>query len=326
MKPALIRIFLAAALLQPAAWGEDGFRTTWVNQKDYVSLKELARVYGARIEGPNNRVVSVANKWNRVEFTVNGREVRINGSLVWMHEPLQAARGRWVIRGADARKVLDPILRPHLHLQPSGYRVVVLDPGHGGQDTGARGRRGTQEKKVVLDIARRVRAQLVNAGYRVYMTRDTDRFVELDDRTRKTRSWGADLFVSIHLNSAVSAEPSGVETYVLAAADMYSTAGGTLSGAQSGNRHDAASSVLGYRIQRALSTHIGAADRGVKRSRFLVLKDAPCAAALVECGFVSNRAEEEKLLRDDFRQAVSDGIAQGLLSYLGDVKRARLTP
>lgn len=322
------RVFILLAFLvaaaRPAA-AQDEFRSGWVNQKEFISLKELARVYGARVEEPYGRNLFVANKWNRLGFTQEGREVTINGTLVWLHEPMQLVNGRWLLRATDVRKVVDPIVRPHLYLKNAGYRVIVLDPGHGGQDSGARGKRGVEEKRAVLDIARRVRAQLVNAGYRVYLTRDGDRFVELDERPRKARAWGADLFVSIHLNSAGSADPSGTETYSLAAANLPSTAGGTLTGAQAGNRNDAANAVLGYHLQRALVKAAGTHDRGAKRARFMVLKEATCPAALVECAFVSNRREEEKLLQDEFRQQIADGIARGILNYLADAKRAKLT-
>ena len=321
----LLAVFLFGLSLAAPAFAQDEFRSGWINQKEYISLKEIARVYGARVEEPYGHTISVANKWNRMVFAQEGREVTINGTSVWLHEPMQLIKGRWLLRAADVRKVVDPVVRPQLYLKNAGYRVIVIDPGHGGQDAGARGRRGVLEKKAVLDIARRVRVQLANAGYRVYLTRDGDRFIELDDRPVKARAWGADLFVSIHLNSAGSAEPSGSETYVLAAANLPSTAGGTLSGALTGNRNDAASSVLGYQLQRALTRAANTSDRGVKRARFLVLKDSSCPSALVECAFLSNRREEEKMLQDPFRQSLADGIARGILNYISEAKKARLT-
>ena len=176
----------------------------------------------------------------------------------------------------------------------------------------------------MLDIARRIRTQLQSAGVRVYMTRESDRFIELDDRCKKAKAWGADIFVSIHLNSAGSPLPGGTETYVLASAGYASTAGGSILGAQAGTKFEGPNSVLGYLIQKSLTQRIQEGDRGLKRSRFLVLKNAPCAAALVECAFVSNRSEEERLLGDDFREAISQGITRGIVGYLNTVKRARL--
>ena len=314
---------LALLVLAPPGVAEE-LRVAWSDGKDYVLVKDLARAYSMEIQGPYGKVMALENRWNRLVFTLNGREVKVNGTVVWLHEPLQQVKGRWAVRAVDARKILDPVLRPYSFLRQAGYRVVVLDPGHGGQDTGAKGKRGVEEKRGVLDIARRVRAQLQNAGVRVYMTRESDRFIELEDRCVKARSWGADVFVSIHLNSAADALPSGAESYTLASAGYASTAGGSGSATQPGHKHDAANAVLGYQVHKALIRRTGSVDRGVKRSRFLVLRNAPCPAVLVECAFVSNKREEEKLLTDQFRESIAQGIATGILNYLNTVKRARL--
>ncbi len=318
-------LFVIALLVALPARADDAFKVSWVEGKDYVSLRELARVYTCAAQGPQGRSINLFNKWNKLAFTTNGREVMINDVLVWMHEPLQLVNKRWMIRAVDARKVIDPILRPSENLKSVGHRIVVLDPGHGGQDTGAKGRRGVEEKRVVLDVARRVRTQLQQAGVKVYMTRESDRFIELDDRCKKTRSWGGDVFVSIHLNSAPSALPGGTETYTIASAGYASTAGGSSSAALNGNKYEGANSALGYYVHKSLTQRINEGDRGVKRSRFLVLKNAPCPAILVECLFVSNRSEEEKLLNDAFRESMAQGISRGILNYLNAVKRAKLS-
>jgi N-acetylmuramoyl-L-alanine amidase len=296
-----------------------------VDKERFVYLRDLAGLYSCDITGPEGRAITLRSRWNTLVFTTEGREVRVNGTLVWLHDRLQLVRGRWAIREVDARYVIDPVIRPELYLQKAGTRVIVLDPGHGGQDTGARGARGVEEKRAVLDIARRVRNQLTSAGYRVYMTREGDRFIELEERCRMARRWGADVFVSIHLNSAGNLSAAGTETYVLAAAGYESTAGGSSTASVPGNRHEAANAILGYQIQRALVGRVGLTDRGVKRSRFVVLKNAPCPAVLVECAFVSNRREEERLLREDFREAIAQGIARGTIQYMNTIRKAKLS-
>ena len=315
-------LFLLLAVLGRAEAADD-FPISWFDGRDYVGLRELSRVYGFALEGPYGRAVSLSGKSCRMVFSTNGREVMINGVLVWLHEPLLPFRGHWYVRATDVRKVLDPIVRPARYLGNAGYQVIVLDPGHGGQDTGTKGSRNVEEKRVVLDLARRVRTQLVKAGYRVYLTRESDRFIALDDRPKKARAWGADLFVSIHLNSAAGAGPNGTETYALAAAGYASTSGGTVTPAQPGNRYDGPSDVLAYLLHRALCTRIVEGDRGLKRSRFMVLRYATCPSALVECAFLSNPREEERLLEDGFRDQVAQGIAKGIQDYLAAVKKAR---
>ncbi len=307
-----------------AAGGADDLPVSWIDGKDYVGLKELARLYGFAAEGPHGRALALVGRSTRIVFTTSGREVMANGSLVWLHEPLFPHRGRWWLRAVDARTIIDPLVRPSRHLGEAGYRVIFLDPGHGGTDTGTKGARGVEEKRVVLDLTRRVRNELTKAGYRVYMSRESDRFLELDERTRKARALGADLFVSIHLNSAGSDSPNGTETFALAAAGYASTAGGTVTPAQAGNRFDGPNTALAYLIHKALCSRIGEGDRGLKRARFMVLRTAPCPAALVECAFLSNPREEERLLDDHFREEVAQGIAKGIRDYLAAVKRARI--
>ena len=317
----LVVLLLAAGRLSAAPGDLPVF---WHEKEKFVALRDLAAAYGAEAAGPFAQRLTIQNPWNNLVLRSDSREAVVNGTLVWLHEPVQYARGRWSLHEVDASKVIDPILRPDRYLGRMGHRVVVIDPGHGGQDIGARGARGVEEKRAVLDIARRIRAHLVSAGVKVYMTRESDRFVELDERCVRAQRWGADVFISIHLNSAASGTAQGTETYALAAAGYESTAGGLSNLSQPGNRFEGANAVLAYHVQKALTTKIGAQDRGVKRSRFLVLKNAPCPAVLVECGFVSNRREEERLLSEVYRESIAQGITRGTLSYLNLVKRSKV--
>lgn len=282
----------------------------------YVRLEELASFYGGTMDPAPTGGVWVRNRYADLFFRPDSRELRVGDIMVWLHEPMTRVRGHWAIREGDALFVVDPIIRPAEYLRRAGSRVVMLDPGHGGQDSGAKGKRGVEEKRAVLDIARRVRAHLQAAGLTVHMTREGDRFVELEERARIAKRAGADLLVSIHLNSAASTVAQGVETFVLAAPGFSSTAGGSKSGAQPGNQHGPASAQLGFQVQRALVGIPGVVDRGVKRARFIVLRNAPCAAVLVECGFLSHAEEERRFLQESHREEVARGIAKGIMNYV----------
>jgi N-acetylmuramoyl-L-alanine amidase len=307
-----------------AGWAVPTLPVFWHEKEKYVALRDLATLYQAELSGPSVQRFTMKNRWHTLIFKADSRETQINGTLVWLHEPMTLVRGRWSLREVDAARVIDPLVRPEHYLGGVGSRVVVIDPGHGGQDSGARGPRGVEEKRVALDIARRLRTHLVAAGVKVYMTRESDRFIELDERARRAGRLGGDAFISIHLNSAGSALASGTETYAMAAAGYSSTAGGLSNLSQPGNRFEGANGQLAYQIQKAVTVRVASEDRGVKRSRFLVLKEAPCPAVLVECGFVSNRREEEKLLTEEYREALAVGLARGTLNYLNLVKRAKL--
>jgi N-acetylmuramoyl-L-alanine amidase len=194
--------------------------------------------------------------------------------------------------------------------------VVVIDPGHGGTDTGAMGQK-LSEKTVVLDIARRVRERLRRLNIDVRLTRDTDTALTLSERTAAAQQQGATLFLSIHMNSARNASASGLETYVVTAPGFVSTAGENgASGAEPGNRFDADSIVLAYETHRAVLEQTGAADRGVKHARFDVLSQAPCPAALIECGFLSNAYEENMISMKAYRGVLAEGIADGIMAYI----------
>lgn len=325
----LIAAGLLAAALPCRAAPLANVRVTATAGERFVTLKDVAAAYGLALRAPFGSKVYLQGKWNSWVFEVDSRQSLFNGTLVWLHAPMMKYKGKWMITENDARKAIDPLMRPYAYLGERGYRVVVLDPGHGGEDAGARGRHGVEEKRVALDIAKRVRVQLANAGLKVFVTRETDRFIELDERSLKAARWGADLFVSIHLNSAPSSTPKGLETYVMANVGYPSTAAPAgLRGdktAYSGNRFDHSNAALGYFMQKALLEKVKGEDRGERRARFAVLRDAPCTAALVECGFLSNPGEELHLLDAERRDSIAIAISKGILDYFNAVKKAHVS-
>jgi N-acetylmuramoyl-L-alanine amidase len=219
--------------------------------------------------------------------------------------------------------------------------TIVLDAGHGGDDPGSIGPRQTQEKAVTLMVARQLRERLQREnGVRVLMTRDEDEFVTLADRTRIANREQADLFVSIHANSARNHSAEGFETYFLSAAkteDEKRVARMENSAIRyenpqidpeslgdlnfilwdlAQNEYLRESSTLAETIQEALSRQLPLKSRGVKQAGFFVLNGAFMPAVLFEMAFISN-PEEEALLNDSaFRTRLVDGLADSLLNYL----------
>jgi N-acetylmuramoyl-L-alanine amidase len=331
----LLRIFciivaglILVALPCPAAPLSNVHVTTAAGEQ-FVSLKDVAAAYGLTLRVPLGKKVYLQGKWNSWTFEVESRQASFNGTMIWLLSPMLKYRGKWMITENDAKTIIDPLMRPYAYIGARGYRVVVLDPGHGGPDSGARGRRGVEEKRVVLDVAARARVHLANAGLKVYLTRETDRFIELDERGIKSARWGADAFVSIHLNSAPSSAPKGLETYVLSNVGYPSTSAAARSRGDKitypGNRFEHSNTVLGYFMQKALLEKAKGADRGLRRARFLVLRNAPCPAALVECGFLSNNGEEKSMLDAAHREAIALSISKGILDYFNAVKKARVS-
>ncbi len=295
--------------------------------KRYVALRDMAAMYGLPLTTPGGKVLLIRGQYTGLQFTADGRQATVNGSQVWLHAPVVKVRGDWSISDADAQYVVDPLVRPSAYLGARGTRTVVLDAGHGAKDPGTMGRTGLKEKDVALDIALRVRAHLAAAGVRVVMTRDSDRFWELEDRPYLAARGGGDVFLSIHMNAAATRTVRGIETFVTATENYPPTAESKLGGkypAVPNNQFNHSNTVLGNQIQRAVVGITRAEDRGLKRARFVVLRNSAMPAALVECGFLSNAQDEQKLSTPSYRETVALGIAQGILNYFALVNRAKV--
>jgi N-acetylmuramoyl-L-alanine amidase len=184
--------------------------------------------------------------------------------------------------------------------------TVVIDPGHGGKDTGAISyTRNLNEKDVNLKIALQVQKLLEKAGVNIIITRNDDRFVELNDRSKIANDAKADLFISIHCDAVVNPAANGTGTF------SYTPAGNQLLLAQQYQR-----SLLADLLQKELVTQLGRANRGVRQANFAVLRETKMPAALVEVAFISN-PEEEKLLADSsFQQKAATAIAEAVQKYI----------
>lgn len=218
-----------------------------------------------------------------------------------------------------------------------GIRTIVIDPGHGGKETGAIGPSGLMEKDLTLAIARRLAEVLErNLNARVVLTRYGDEQITLDDRTAIANQYKADLFVSIHLNASVVRDARGTETYFLSleasddvarkaaerenesAASAPSTGGSDLrlilwDLAQ--QEYLKESSRLAELIQTEMNVLAGIQSRGVKQAPFKVLVGATMPAALVEVGFVSNPEEEAKLGSEEFQGRLAETMATAIGRY-----------
>ncbi|HEX5731774.1 MAG TPA: N-acetylmuramoyl-L-alanine amidase [Blastocatellia bacterium] len=222
-------------------------------------------------------------------------------------------------------------------------KCVVIDPGHGGHDTGTISPGGMKEKDLVLDVARRLRAYIKRnyPDVEVILTRDADRFIALEERTAIANSRRADLFISIHANASPSKAASGVETFFLSPDRAKSE------DLQAANRENAkiasdstaekiqpvvASVTVGNRvaesrelaryIQAGLVRGIGAtsprtaANRGVKHAPFVVLLGAAMPSVLAEVSFMSNPRDEALLQTSSFRERIAASLFAGFNSYL----------
>jgi N-acetylmuramoyl-L-alanine amidase len=226
---------------------------------------------------------------------------------------------------------------------PHPKRIVILDPGHGGVDPGAKGPNGLREKDATLLMAKRLAAVLLARGYEVHLTRTTDTLISLADRPRMANRWkgsepGA-LYISIHNNSGVPAA-HGFETYFLAdastdderrVADMENAAikyekstrpiGSELDQVLNGLRNDfylKASNTFADVVQHDMAKFHPGPNRGVKRANFRVLIGALMPAVLVEVAFISNPREADLLGSSAFQDKVAYSLAQSVDAFFHD--------
>lgn len=296
-----------------------GAATRSASQVARVSLSDVARRCGltASTGNGNGSALTIEKQSATMVFAPDSRKMTFDGALIWLNAPVTMERDLWMVARADAEGIIYPLLETTSAPQRAREATIVLDPGHGGADTGAVGRRKVAEKTIVLDIARRTRQRLDAANTRARLTREHDFTLDLAERTALAREWRADVFVSIHLNSAGNGEAAGAETYALTAPGFQSTSGQKCDkNSYHGNNHDGANTLLAYFVHKEILARTKNDDRGVRRARFDVLRDAPCSAILVECGFLSNKIEEKKLLDDNYRDRIAEGIAKGITTYL----------
>lgn len=172
------------------------------------------------------------------------------------------------------------------------FRTVVIDPGHGGHDKG--GQWGlVYEKHLALDTAARLESELKKRGYRTVMTRRSDYFISLPERVRITEKHSKPIFVSIHYNYTWKQHVSGLETFYT----------------------NSQSRTLASHVQNGMLAKVNTNNRGAKFARYYVIRKNSCPAILVECGFVSNPQERKRMKSASWRQALAEGIADGIERY-----------
>lgn len=171
---------------------------------------------------------------------------------------------------------------------------IVLDAGHGGSDYGAI-REGINEKDITLDIVQRVDAILRAKGYKTALVRSDDTFVSLEDRVAFSEAENPEIFISVHVNSAVSSDPTGIETH------WY---------------HDNSKSLAEIVHKHMIKQIPSAKDRGLFKSKFYVINHTTVPAVLCEIGFLSNPDERNEIITDSRKQRTAKAIAEGIIEYL----------
>lgn len=218
------------------------------------------------------------------------------------------------------------------------FKTIVIDAGHGGKDPGAVGYRGTKEKDIALDVAKRLEKKLSkNMNIKIIMTRDEDVFLRLSERTKIANESNGNLFISIHTNAAEDRRASGFETFLIgpnkneaavrvaarenAVLELEGTTDKKLTNEDLIQATIAQSSFaskseqFASMVQKEIKKRVQSRDRGVKQAGFYVLMGASMPNVLVELGFISNPSEEKKLRSPQYRDQLATAIYRAVEQY-----------
>ncbi len=270
---------------------------------------------------------SALKPWKFV-FEHGSQRASFDNVLVYLSQPttLDRETKKPKASATDFTYMLSPLITAHTSAIVTGrpFRVFI-DPGHGGADPGAISKdRKTFESRLTLDIARKLAKHLKNAGFDVIISRPDNTLTQvLEERPFKAYRWKADLFISIHFNANPSSAANGFETYILPARGMLSTSTDNPSHAakaqantlQNGNANDTRNMQIGFAIQRRLLKSTKFEDRGLRRARFSVLREARMPAVLVECGFLSSPKDLKYIRTAEGQEKIVRGLYEGICDY-----------
>ncbi|MBU3664577.1 MAG: N-acetylmuramoyl-L-alanine amidase [Chthoniobacterales bacterium] len=317
----LVLAFAAVASPVGAADGAASWKIMRLGGRDYLPVSQIAAFYRMQAVPRGDRGVALSSAERSMSFEKGSREARIDGVKHWLSFPALYFAGQFYVSRMDMAKTIDPMMRPQKIPGLKPVHTVVLDPGHGAHDRGAVNR-WNAEKNYNLDISRRIRAYLKQAGLRVVITRSRDEFIPLERRPAVANRLGdGTIFVSVHCNASGGRDSvaTGFEVFSMAprgapnSNDSYLTRRSF--SPERGHAHDRASNVLAASIQSAKLGRVPMFDRGVKRARFAVLRHASVPAALIECGFMSNRQDARKLHTVEWRERLAQSVAMGILEF-----------
>jgi N-acetylmuramoyl-L-alanine amidase len=291
-----------------------------VGGRDYITLESIRNFYN-----PVYGFSSISEKGNFrwltsprlvVRMEIGSTTLLMNNMKFVLSYPVITQDKQIVISRLDLVKLIDPILLPS-HIDNVGYfDTVVIDAGHGGHDSGARGIYG-YEKDYALATATRLRQVLIARGFKAVLTRSSDTFISLSGRVSIANQIPNSIFVSIHFNSGGTVA-SGIETWALTpqgASAAIARGGGLNLGGRSGNSHDSANIALASAVHSRIITSARTIDRGIMRAQWSVLSGLRKPGILVEGGFVTNPTECGLIRSLDYQDRLARAIAEGIATY-----------
>jgi N-acetylmuramoyl-L-alanine amidase len=309
----IVSILFFSAVASKAKWN-----VVIHENRRYVPLEDVASFYRMNMPATSGERFRLEAPGRSIEGADSGRNVYINGVKYALCFPTVGKNGQTLISAMDVVKIIEPILRPQKIKTAGAVRTIILDAGHGGIDSGAIGSVG-KEKDVTLDVVLRAKKLLQENGYQVRCTRLSDVFIPLEKRAQFASRHANAIFVSVHFNKSSKSEASGLETYCLAPRGVPSMDEENLSYSDyvqhPGHVNDPANVALATTVHAALVRNLGLPDRGVKRARFVVVKNITIPGILIEGGFMSGIPDATFIATPEYRQRIAQCILDGVNRY-----------
>jgi N-acetylmuramoyl-L-alanine amidase len=291
--------------------------TTWVSLDSWAVQRGIRKPH--LLSNLPVTTYAIGSSNGVMVLVIGSREATWNGVEIHLGFGPQIIDGQLFVQGRDLQENLEPLLcDPPLAL-PQANRVIVIDPGHGGMNSGTHSiLDGRFEKEFTLDWAKRLEPLLAQEGWQVFLTRTNDVDDSLSNRVAFAEAHHAGLFVSLHFNSlAPDKKPAGIEIYCVTPTGMPSTLtrgyGDFWSENFPNNAFDIQNLQLAVRLQGALLHETGMEDRGICRARFIgVLHGQRRPAVLIEAGFLSNPGDARQIETPAFRQKLAQAVADAL--------------
>ena len=313
MRSAAAILFLLAASAASAQWN-----VAMHEGRRYVPIEDVSAFYRLNPPEVSGSSFTLTGQGRTIRGNAGGREVWINNVKYILCFDVVSKGGRLLISAMDVTKIIEPVMRPGKIKNASAVRTVILDAGHGGHDSGAAGPVGA-EKEAALDVVLRAKKLLEQNGYSVRLTRGTDVFIPLENRPALANKCANAIFVSIHFNKSNRVGGTGVETYALAPRGVPSMDEENLSYSDfkqyPGHARDSENIALATAMHSSMLRHLRLFDRGIKRARFLVIRDAQIPGVLLEGGFMNHPNDSRQIASSEFRDAFARAILEGVTRY-----------
>ena len=319
----MIRRFLVLFLF--GSYCAVGARPSFVDIENFAKQHHLQMIQRA-----NTDEIFLKNEKHTLLLSAKTKEAFVDKIKIFLTYPLTInttthrkhkaaavfSRKHYTIAQVDIDKIILPILFPKKTLSKP-VKTIVIDPGHGGKAEGTQNKKlKIKEKDLTLKTAKLLAEKLKRLGYVVYLTRNQDIDLSLEQRSLFANQKKADVFLSLHYNSAPSAQAQGIETFAYSFYGHPSTDGNCKNDKHANiHKFDGANTCLAWQIQRKLCAELRVNDRGVRRGRMAVLADLNCPGVLIECGFLSHKTEASRIKTEAYQKSLVNALANAIQCF-----------